>query len=185
MSTNSIIAKQYEDGTIRSIYCHWDGYYEYNGDLLNKYYPFNFKIEALLDLGDISSLGATLYPSPAVKKYGFDYSFGSKEYRELTEKEREEYFQEGSSNLYTTSYIRDRGENVPANKHDSFADFLKYLKNSYSIEFVYLFKDDEWYAWENGTLHSDIEDATFYNYKISKLKDIMKEIEEENKEEED
>lgn len=182
MSTNSIIAKQYEDGTIKSIYCHWDGYYEYNGYLLNKYYPFDFKVEALLDLGDISSLGATLYPSPIVEKYGFDY-FANEEFRKLTEKERDGYVSEGYLNLYTTSYVRDRGEDAPANKHDSFADFLEYLKKEDFVKYVYLFKDGEWYAWEGETLYSDIEDATFYNYKIDKLKDIMKKIEKENNKE--
>ena len=34
MATRSTISIQKKDGTIRSVYCHWDGYCEYNGVLL-------------------------------------------------------------------------------------------------------------------------------------------------------
>ena len=38
MSTNSTINIQNEDGTVDSIYCHWDGYLEFNGKLLQQHY---------------------------------------------------------------------------------------------------------------------------------------------------
>jgi len=56
MSTNSRIGKKLEDGTIKSIYCHWDGYPEHNGEILKEHYKTEAKIDALLELGDLSSL---------------------------------------------------------------------------------------------------------------------------------
>ena len=38
MSTNSFIAYK-ENNKITGIYCHWDGYLEYNGDMLKTLYP--------------------------------------------------------------------------------------------------------------------------------------------------
>ena len=61
MGTRSIIAKRLEGGTIKAIYCHWDGYPEHNGYILNRYYKSEEDIDKLLELGDISSLGATPY----------------------------------------------------------------------------------------------------------------------------
>ena len=38
MSTNSFIAYK-ENNNITGIYCHWDGYLEYNGAMLKALYP--------------------------------------------------------------------------------------------------------------------------------------------------
>jgi hypothetical protein len=56
MGTRSIIAKEYKDGTIKAIYCHWDGYPSHNGKVLVEHYTTSAKINKLIDLGDISSL---------------------------------------------------------------------------------------------------------------------------------
>lgn len=60
MSTNSRIGIKRLDGTEKYIYCHWDGYVEHNGLLLQLCYDTPEKIEKLLDLGDLSSLGEYL-----------------------------------------------------------------------------------------------------------------------------
>ena len=59
MSTNSRIGIIRKDGTSKYIYCHWDGYICGNGKTLQKYYSTPDKVEALLTLGNISSLGDT------------------------------------------------------------------------------------------------------------------------------
>lgn len=61
MSTNSRIGYVI-DGTnvIKSVYCHWDGYLAYNGRILAEHYNTLDKVEALVSLGAISSLGETL-----------------------------------------------------------------------------------------------------------------------------
>ena len=56
MSTRSTISAWCKDGKVRSIYCHWDGYPSHNGAILMNHYNTQDKIEALLALGDISTL---------------------------------------------------------------------------------------------------------------------------------
>jgi hypothetical protein len=56
MSTRSRIAIENQDGTVDSIYCHFDGYLEGVGKTLFNHYDQE-KLEKLLELGDISSLG--------------------------------------------------------------------------------------------------------------------------------
>ena len=57
MATKSHIGKQLADGTVKYIYCHWDGYPEHNGKILEEHYTNEAKVDALLELGDISILG--------------------------------------------------------------------------------------------------------------------------------
>jgi hypothetical protein len=57
MATRSRIGIQNEDGTIRSVYCHFDGYTDYVGSILRGNYSSSERINALLDQGDMSSLG--------------------------------------------------------------------------------------------------------------------------------
>ena len=60
MSTRSLIAIENLDGTCRSIYCHHDGYPDGVGYVLREFYNTPEAIEALQELGDLSSLGETL-----------------------------------------------------------------------------------------------------------------------------
>ena len=56
MSTNALISKQNADGSIRTVYAHWDGYPSYMGKMLALNYADEAKVDALLDEGNISSL---------------------------------------------------------------------------------------------------------------------------------
>lgn len=56
MATRSRIGIQNEDGSVRSIYCHWDGYPSNNGQILQDHYQDRAKVEKLIELGSISSL---------------------------------------------------------------------------------------------------------------------------------
>ena len=56
MATRSKIAIENENGTVSSIYCHWDGYPDNNGKILKEYYTDRNKLQQLLELGDISVL---------------------------------------------------------------------------------------------------------------------------------
>lgn len=58
MATRSRIGIVNPNGIVESIYCHWDGYPENNGQLLLDNYDYEMARE-LIDLGDISSLGKT------------------------------------------------------------------------------------------------------------------------------
>ena len=69
MSTRSHIGF-IKGNQITYIYCHSDGYPEYNGRILQKHYTDKEKIKSLIKLGDISFLEKNLYP-----KEGEEHSF--------------------------------------------------------------------------------------------------------------
>ena len=69
MATRSNIAMKTLEGKIVSVYCHWDGYVANNGKILLENYTDADKIEALVALGAISSLG-TRYGSNRTSTYG-------------------------------------------------------------------------------------------------------------------
>ena len=71
MSTRSTIAIRRLDGSMTKVYCHWDGYTENNGVILQKYYNTPDKIEELLALGNISSLREKI--NPETKNHNFDH----------------------------------------------------------------------------------------------------------------
>lgn len=60
MATRSTIALEYANGQVDRIYCHWDGYLDNNGKLLSTHYMDPFEVQKLMDLGDMSSLDATV-----------------------------------------------------------------------------------------------------------------------------
>jgi len=57
MGTRSNIAIVNEDDTVSSIYCHWDGYPSNNGKILLDHYTDKAKVELLISIGNLSSLG--------------------------------------------------------------------------------------------------------------------------------
>ena len=59
MGTRSAIAVKHGN-RIKAVYCHWDGYLEHNGVILNEFYNASPVANNLVALGDISSLGATI-----------------------------------------------------------------------------------------------------------------------------
>jgi len=56
MSTRAIVGKLENNGTIKSIYVHSDGYPKYVGKLLLNYYKDAESLDSLMILGDISML---------------------------------------------------------------------------------------------------------------------------------
>lgn len=70
MATRSIIGMEMPDGTVRSIYCHFDGYIEHHGPILVESYNTAEKVSALLDRGDLSTLNTTPESSGAYKDRG-------------------------------------------------------------------------------------------------------------------
>jgi len=59
MATRSRIAIENENGTVTSIYCHFDGYLSGVGKKLFEHYDRE-KLEELIALGDISQLGTSI-----------------------------------------------------------------------------------------------------------------------------
>ena len=73
MSTRSRIGILKDNGSIESIYCHLDGYPEWVGKKLYRYYNNPERIKNLIKLGDISHLENNLEPNPEMEhKFGHD-----------------------------------------------------------------------------------------------------------------
>ena len=123
MGTRSTIALEYADGTVEQVYCHWDGYLEHNGKILQEYYSNPFILRDLIDLGDISSLRPTV---------GTKHAFSRLE----VPMDGEAY-----DKLYgdmTTFYGRDRGETGTSAK--KFASYEDYLLNHQYEEYEYILR---------------------------------------------
>ena len=122
MATRSNIGILNEDGTVDYIYCHFDGYLEYNGSILNKHYTTEEQVRKLIALGDMSSLG---------EKLGEKQDFNGPRKRE-----------------WCLAYGRDRGESNTEARKCSYVDYTR----EYFEAFIYLFtpKSNEWVVRESG-----------------------------------
>lgn len=60
MATRARIGIQNDDGTIRSVYHHWDGYPEWLGVILRDHFNTSSEITTLVDGGDMSSCRTNL-----------------------------------------------------------------------------------------------------------------------------
>jgi hypothetical protein len=56
MSTRSRIGLELSDGSVLSIYSHWDGYPKFNGVKLVEHFNTKEKVQELIDMGDISCI---------------------------------------------------------------------------------------------------------------------------------
>jgi hypothetical protein len=65
MATRSRIAIENENGSVNSIYCHFDGYVDGVGAELQANYTDRSKVEELIALGDISVLRPTIETTEA------------------------------------------------------------------------------------------------------------------------
>lgn len=125
MSTRSMIGKLQDDGQVRCIYSHHDGYIEHVGEVLAGHYTDPAKIDALLDLGDISAL-----------------------YEEIGEKhdfDRDPYKPDPHP-TWTLAYGRDRGEENVAAKTMPLDEYWALMENGSWAEFLYLYQDGAWWV---------------------------------------
>ena len=129
MATRSTIALEFADGTVQQVYCHWDGYLDNNGRILQEYYSDPFKLQELIDLGDISSLRPEIGVAHPFSKF------------EAKDGEYDEALYENM----TTFYGRDRGETGTNARR--FKDFEDYKANHQYEEYEYILrKDGYWYV---------------------------------------
>lgn len=132
MATRSTIALEFADGTVGQVYCHWDGYLSHNGKILFENYQDPFKLRELIDLGDLSTLGAEIGV-----KHEFDNpnKYGTPEYEAWNEVKRG----------MCTFYGRDRGEDSTHARY--FKDFADYVQSHQYEEYEYILrKDGRWYV---------------------------------------
>lgn len=130
MSTRSRIGMIQKDGSVKSIYCHFDGYPEGVGAVLKKHYTNPEKVEELLELGDISVLGTFYDEELAKKKWGF---------YDMTPEEQEK-FAPMVENM-TVPY-KDRGEDeVEAEIDENVWEFTSKIGKC-GEDYTYLFDTD-------------------------------------------
>jgi len=129
MGTRSRIGVMHGD-VVKSVYCHWDGYLEHNGAILQEHYN-SAKANELVSLGDLSSLRPEI---------GVEHAFSHFD----TEMSQEEYYEKFSN--MCTFYGRDRGEkNVSWKVSHTFEEFLEQVQSCWG-EWYYIMKDGVWYC---------------------------------------
>ena len=137
MATRSTIALEYADGTVDQIYCHWDGYLSHNGELLRRHYQDPFKLQKMMQLGDLSSLHPEL---------GEQHDFDDR----------------AACEGQCTFYGRDRGEKGVEAKR--FRDFEDYKENHQYEEYEYILRrDGEWYVSQYGRPYELLAEALAAN----------------------
>ena len=131
MATRSFIVDSVSD---RGIYCHWDGYPEHNGYVLNHFYNSQEKVDELINLGDLSVLGVNVTKDGTIPHEFVDEESG----------ETAKYSQ------FTEAYHRDKGEEFDGVKPTEYATKLgktKYPSDVMGAEWVYFWNGSEW-SWK-------------------------------------
>ena len=154
MGTRSRIGVMHGD-VVKSIYCHWDGYLEHNGAILQEHYN-SAKANELVALGDMSSLKSTI---------GVEHHFSHFD----TDMTQEEYYEKFGE--MCTFYGRDRKETGTEWKvAHTFDEFLNQVDNC-GGEWYYIMKDGVWYC---GNIYS----ASPLSRKLTALTEALASIEE-------
>jgi hypothetical protein len=115
----------------KSVYCHWDGYLEHNGVILQEHYD-SAKANHLVALGDLSSLKATIGEKHAFSQFELRAEEVAG-YKLLTEN-------------MCTFYGRDRGEEGTEFKSDLTFDSFFDRAEGCSAEWYYVMQDGFWYV---------------------------------------
>jgi hypothetical protein len=126
MATRSLIGKLNSDNTVSYIYCHFDGYPEHNGVILQEHYDTPFKVDHLLALGDLSVLGEVIGEKQDFNNYST------------------------RNNNWCLAYGRDRGESGVEMRTVSQDEFFN--SRDY-VDYLYLYNNDfEWECYNTWTL---------------------------------
>lgn len=117
MGTHAFIGKKLPDGKVKYIEVHYDGYFSWTGRILRTFYRTEKRVDALLELGNLSSIGSTPYGKNLMPPKELDH-------------------------IHCRAYIRDFGhtdnEFLPqtaSNKEQFFDD----------AGIAYLYEDGKWY----------------------------------------
>lgn len=154
MSTRSNIAVVNPNGSVTSIYCHYDGYLSHVGDRLVKHYDTLEKAQALVTLGALSSIGQYIKAPPLPKDHDpLDLSHPDQE---------------------CVYYHRDRGEPEENTKPYQFENLTVYrvrstLGNIFE-QFNYLFWNNTWYIHGGNGLYRQ---TTISGIPMAKVIDVL------------
>lgn len=125
MATSATIVLKTKEGKYKSIFLHNDGYPEGAGDTLKRYYKDYDKVEKLISLGNISSLGQEPISNQDLW-HKLDDMLYTIEHPEYLDK-------------YTLAY-KDRGEK---GQEAQVSQELAYAIGG--TDYAYLYKDGKWY----------------------------------------
>lgn len=130
MGTRSAIAVAHGD-VIKAVYCHYDGYLEHNGVILQEHYN-SAKANHLVSQGDMSVLGTDI---------GEKHSFGW-----FLEDNADHALYKQYNGKWCTFYARDRGEEgADWSVFHSRDTFVKEMAHS-GCEYFYLMDGGVWYV---------------------------------------
>ena len=146
MATRSRIGILLPDDSILAVYCHWDGYPEYNGVVLRKRFNTYEKVAELIDGGDMSSLE----------------SWYDDDGNELEE----------PRTIYNTDTV-DMGDTIDNNAPQLFKNFDEFTKVDCGEEFLYVFVKDRWEAYEVSRNRDDDYNIISVNVKNVEIPDDM------------
>ena len=126
MATRSRIGLQLSDGSILSVYHHWDGYPEWLGRILTTHYNTKDKVTELIDGGDMSVCWTK------ERWTGKELAPYVKQIIEVEE--------------YGPQYYSQRGEDCPPRLDSHWGDFI-----NNGEEYGYIFKNGEWVCYDTKT----------------------------------
>ena len=129
MGTRSRIGVMHGD-KLKSVYCHWDGYLQHNGLILQNHYD-SAKANHLVSLGYISSLR---------EEIGVEHPFSM--FDVTPNLSQDEYYEKYGK--MTTFYGRDRKETDTDFTVDQ--TFEEFLSKDYDYEYYYIMRDGVWYV---------------------------------------
>lgn len=123
MATHAAIGVAQADGTIKAIYLHNDGYISFAGAILAGWYKSKEKVDALIALGALSSLGEKLEPD-----------------------QNKPHIFENRQDDVVFAYHRDRGENLHIGvTYQNQEHFSKDGLNDFWADYLYLFREGKWF----------------------------------------
>ena len=123
MATRSMIGLLLEDGRVKYISCHYDGYPEGVGSTLVFDFKTENKINELLSFGDLSQLETNIHPTDV-------HNF------------------ENPEKGVCVFYGRDRGEEDIVAQVKSLEEFHQDANSSWT-EYLYLYTNENWWVYEN------------------------------------
>ena len=144
MATRSTIAMKTATGKVQAIYCHWDGYLDYNGKVLMTHYTDPAKVAEMIALGDLSSLGELI---------GEPCDFDNRS----TQKNEEGQAQ-------CVAYARDRGETGV--EPQTFDDVAQWVDGYDGVEYYYLFNGQDWLVNKGGEMSNGFPLFDFIEVKL-------------------
>jgi len=132
VSTRSSIAYLNKDGSVDSVYCHFDGYPEGVGSCLVNCHNNDEDAKHIIELGDMSHIEEKLDPDGP-------HSFDNPQHG------------------VTVFYGRDRGEkNVDSRHWECFDDWFEMAPDIYDADFCYWWDGDMWHCqspWEEREIY--------------------------------